>query len=187
MNFVMAGMIPVMIILMTSDMQNMDVRSLRFWGIMSLSSLIGGLLAIPVNWWLVKNKLKHGMGTERTLGKGGVNAHTEPKVVRMVQYYASMSKKNSNEKADEGMDHSTMEHTSSASANNEIKKGSSSGHDMAGMMMQNTVSKQKKILVAVISIVVLAVGIAVAAYWGDFSMQPNDEMKAMDKEMQMTK
>ncbi|MEB0248951.1 DUF4396 domain-containing protein, partial [Mucilaginibacter sp. 5B2] len=41
-----------------------------FWGIMSLASLLGGLLAIPVNWWMVKNKLKHGMGKERALGKG---------------------------------------------------------------------------------------------------------------------
>lgn len=71
MNFVMAGMIPVMIILMTGDMRNMEVTSLRFWGIMSLASLVGGILAIPINWWLVKNKLKHGMGTERALGNGG--------------------------------------------------------------------------------------------------------------------
>lgn len=71
MNFVMAGMVPVMIILMTGDMQNMEVKSLRFWGIMSLASLVGGTLAIPVNWWLVKNKLKHGMGTEKALGRGG--------------------------------------------------------------------------------------------------------------------
>ena len=71
MNFVMAGMIPIMIILMTGDMQNMEVTSLRFWGIMSLATLVGGTIAIPINWWLVKNKLKHGMGTEKAIGKGG--------------------------------------------------------------------------------------------------------------------
>lgn len=71
MNFVMAGMLPVMIILMTLDPLNMEATSLRFWGIMSLASLVGGIFAFPVNWWLVKNKLKHGMGTERALGKGG--------------------------------------------------------------------------------------------------------------------
>jgi hypothetical protein len=71
MNFVMAGMLPVMIILMSRDPLNMEVASLRFWGIMSLASLVGGIFAFPVNWWLVKNKLKHGMGTERALGNGG--------------------------------------------------------------------------------------------------------------------
>lgn len=66
-NFVMAGMILVMIIPISSDMRNMEAASLRFWGIMLLTSLVGGVLAIPINCWLVKNKLKHGMDTERSL------------------------------------------------------------------------------------------------------------------------
>jgi hypothetical protein len=71
MNAVMAGMVPVMTILMSRDMKAMDATSLRFWGVMSLATLAGALLAIPVNVWLVAKKLKHGMGTERALGKGG--------------------------------------------------------------------------------------------------------------------
>jgi len=71
MNVMMAGMIPTMIILMTWDMGAMEPTSPRFWGIMSLASLIGGMLAFPINWWLVERGLKHGMGTERALGKGG--------------------------------------------------------------------------------------------------------------------
>ena len=43
---------------------------MRFWGIMSLASLVGAVLAYPINWWLVKSGLKHGMGTESALGKG---------------------------------------------------------------------------------------------------------------------
>ena len=77
MNTVMAGMVPVMIVLMTIDMRAMEPTSLRFWGIMSLASLVGAALAYPVNWWLVKNGLKHGMGTERALGKGGTKVVTE--------------------------------------------------------------------------------------------------------------
>ena len=77
MNAVMAGMIPVMIILMTRDMRAMEPTSVRFWGIMSLASLVGALLAYPINWWLVKNGLKHGMGTERALGKGGSTIKNE--------------------------------------------------------------------------------------------------------------
>lgn len=71
MNAVMAGMVPVMTILMSRDMKAMEPTSLRFWGVMSLATLAGALLAIPVNVWLVAKKLKHGMGTERALGKGG--------------------------------------------------------------------------------------------------------------------
>ncbi len=71
MNAVMAGMIPVMVILMSSDMRAMEATDIRFWGVMSLASLVGLVLAYPINWWLVANKLKHGMGTESVLGKGG--------------------------------------------------------------------------------------------------------------------
>lgn len=38
---------------------------------MSLATLVGAALAYPINWWLVKNGLKHGMGTARVLGRGG--------------------------------------------------------------------------------------------------------------------
>ncbi|MEO8191401.1 MAG: DUF4396 domain-containing protein [Acidobacteriota bacterium] len=71
MNCVMAGMVPVMVVLMSRDMRAMDPGSVRFWAVMSAATLVGAVTAYPVNWWLVKNGLKHGMGTERVLGKGG--------------------------------------------------------------------------------------------------------------------
>jgi hypothetical protein len=73
----MAGMIPTMIVLMTKDARAMDPTSLRFWGVMSLATLAGATFAYPMNWWLVKNRLKHGMGTERALGKGGTKMAVE--------------------------------------------------------------------------------------------------------------
>ncbi len=71
MNAVMAGMIPTMVILMSGDMASMHVDSLRFWGVMSLATMVGFVGAYPVNLWLVGMRLKHGMGTERVLGHGG--------------------------------------------------------------------------------------------------------------------
>ena len=71
MNAVMAGMIPVMVILMSRDATAMEATSLRFWGVMSLATLIGLVVAFPVNMWLVAVGLKHGMGTVWALGKGG--------------------------------------------------------------------------------------------------------------------
>lgn len=71
MNAVMAGMIPTMVVLMSRDEAAMHASSLRFWGIMSLATLIGFAVAYPVNLWLVGVRLKHGMGTARALGHGG--------------------------------------------------------------------------------------------------------------------
>ncbi len=156
MNFVMAGMLPVMIILMTSDMKNMEVTSLHFWGIMSLASIIGSVLAFPVNWWLVKNKLKHGMGTERALGKGGEKLNP------------AMNMKGMNMK---GMPEHSIQ-------NNSIEK--TSGLQKKEMEMASNVTIQSKIFVAVLSIIILAIGIASAAYWGDLSMRPNEGMTNMN-------
>lgn len=83
MNMVMAGMIPVMIILMSRNMETMEATNIRFWGVMSLASLAGLIAAYPVNWWLVTNNLKHGMGTERMLGRGGEKLMSTHKSMNM--------------------------------------------------------------------------------------------------------
>ncbi|MEO8190087.1 MAG: DUF4396 domain-containing protein [Acidobacteriota bacterium] len=71
MNCVMAGMVPVMVILMTRDMRAMEPTSLRFWAVMSFATLVGAVTAYPINRWMVGKGLKHGMGTARVLGHGG--------------------------------------------------------------------------------------------------------------------
>lgn len=77
MNGVMAGMVPVMVVLMSRDMPSMEPASLRFWGVMSLATLAGLALAYPVNVWLVAVGLKHGMGTVGVLGEGGHSVAAE--------------------------------------------------------------------------------------------------------------
>lgn len=64
MNVLMAGMIPVMVILMSRDMSAMEPSSVRFWGTMSLALMVGTAMTYPVNWWLVKRGLKHGTDGE---------------------------------------------------------------------------------------------------------------------------
>jgi len=71
MNAVMAGMVPTMVILMSRDMTAMEASSIRFWGVMSLATLVGCILAYPVNVWLVVKGLKQRMGSVRALGKDG--------------------------------------------------------------------------------------------------------------------
>jgi hypothetical protein len=77
MNAVMAAMIPTMVVLMSRDMAAMHATSLRFWGVMSLATLVGFVVAYPFNIWLVGVRLKHGMGTERALGHGGHKVSAE--------------------------------------------------------------------------------------------------------------
>jgi hypothetical protein len=82
MNAVMAGMTPVMVVLMSHDMQAMEVTSIRLWGVMSLATLVGAVIAYPVNVWLVAVGLKHGMGSVRALGAGGHSLEVEATRIR---------------------------------------------------------------------------------------------------------
>lgn len=71
MNCVMAGMVPVMVLLRTHVAGTTDVGSVRFWAVLSAAVMVGLVTAYPVNVWLVQGGLKHGMGTVRALGAGG--------------------------------------------------------------------------------------------------------------------
>ena len=63
MNFVMAGMIPTMVLLAAAWPASMEPTQWAFWFRMSLASIVGGVLAFPINAWLVQRKLKHGCMT----------------------------------------------------------------------------------------------------------------------------
>ncbi|WP_444918042.1 DUF4396 domain-containing protein [Microbulbifer sp. JMSA003] len=70
MNIVMAGMIPAMVILTSIWPNSEDPTNATFWFRMSLATIVGGIIAYPINYWLVKNHLKHGCMT--LPGKDGV-------------------------------------------------------------------------------------------------------------------
>jgi hypothetical protein len=63
MNLVMTGMIPVMLLLAHRWTDSMDPLAPEFWFRMSLATIAGGILAFPVNRWLVASRLKHGCMT----------------------------------------------------------------------------------------------------------------------------
>src|SRR5712664_1709537 len=66
MNAMMAGMAPTMSFLMMGrDMRAMQPTSFLFWGVMSLGVGAGFFVAYPVNVWMVKRGLKHGLMTLR--------------------------------------------------------------------------------------------------------------------------
>ena len=79
MNAMMAGMLPVMgLLMMGRDMRAMQPDELLFWGVMSLGVIVGYAIAYPFNVWMVANELKHGLMTERD-GKIG-SAHKRMKM-----------------------------------------------------------------------------------------------------------
>lgn len=63
MNFVMAGMIPVMLLLAHFWPGSDQPSGAAFWFRMGLSSIVGGVVAYPINYWLVSRHLKHGCMT----------------------------------------------------------------------------------------------------------------------------
>ena len=184
MNAVMAGMIPVMIILMTRDMQAMEPTSLRFWGIMSLASLVGAVLAYPVNLWLVAKKLKHGMGTERALGKGGADVNLEHERLAEVAPGKAVANQDKIQSAHDmsAMNMKAMPEMKSDKAEMPHSDGIHDApvNEMSGMNTGGNVSITSKIVVTLITILMLTAGVWLAGRYGDFSMRagkPMDEMQ----------
>ncbi len=73
MNLVMAGMIPTVLVVKALYPAASDPTRPYFWGMMSLATLIGCLFGYPINWWLVKRGIKHGM-----MSRGMSHHHMEP-------------------------------------------------------------------------------------------------------------
>jgi len=153
MNAMMAGMLPTMVILMSRDMRAMEATSPWFWAAMSAATLVGVAVAYPINWWLVKHQLKHGMGTERALGKGGDTVGTAHQHAGMAMPPA----------------------TASGHAGHAMP-----GMSMAG---DGQVSAGRKALVTVLTLVLLAAGYYVAARYGDLAMRPGQPMNMPEMAM----
>jgi manganese oxidase len=67
MNFMMAGMAPIMSMLMMGrDMRAMQPQELVFWGAMSAGVIGGFIVAYPANIWMVARRMKHGLMTQRS-------------------------------------------------------------------------------------------------------------------------
>jgi hypothetical protein len=61
MNFVMMGMFPVMLIGAHYFPESTNPLTLYFWGRMALATIVAGFAAYPINAWMVKKQIKHGM------------------------------------------------------------------------------------------------------------------------------
>jgi len=153
MNAVMAGMIPVMVWLMSRNMQAMEPSSIYFWGVMSLATLAGAVIAYPVNVWLVAVGLKHGMGSVRALGHGGHEMEAEATRIRDVSgevcAYAK-AKTRSRAKQAAHKDHAKKSHES--------------------MSMTGGATNAQISAVALLTLLALGAGLVLADLSGGFSM-----------------
>lgn len=61
MNLVMTGMFPVMVILQSHFPVSSNPLTAYFWGRMSIATMVGFVIAYPINSWMVKKNIKHGM------------------------------------------------------------------------------------------------------------------------------
>lgn len=63
MNMVMTGMIPTMVVLADAWPGSEDPLEPVFWFRMSVATMVGAVIAFPINYWLVSHHLKHGCMT----------------------------------------------------------------------------------------------------------------------------
>ena len=85
MNCMMAGMAPVMVILMMGrDMRAMWPGEPLFWMVMSLGVIAGFAVAYPVNVWMVSRGMKHGLMTDRgDVDKPAEKGHAQARMESM--------------------------------------------------------------------------------------------------------
>lgn len=144
MNFMMAGMAPVMSFLMMGrDMRAMVPTELLFWGVMSIGVIAGFAMAYPWNVWLVKRALKHGLMTERRPGS---------------KFAAKPPSKAAGAHADHGK---------TAKAPAAAAKKAHAGH---GGPMASDVTRTQLAAVGGVSVLALAIGMIAPANWVNLSL-----------------
>ena len=170
MNAVMAGMIPVMVILMTRHMSAMEPSSVRFWGVMSLATLAGAVVAYPFNVWLVAANLKHGMGTERVLGEGGHAVHAEAIAERASDSTAAGPPLANAPDAMSAMNAMGDRAIDAPAATLPEGPGSKAAEAMPAMRMSAAATRPQIIAVTTLSILALASGVLVGALYGELTV-----------------
>ncbi|MBE0701788.1 MAG: multicopper oxidase domain-containing protein [Afipia sp.] len=170
MNFMMAGMAPVMSFLMMGrDMRAMEPTELLFWGVMSIGVIAGFALAYPANVWLVARGLKHGLMTERS--KTEAPAPSEPNQHPMAEMHGARmpSREQHSSHAAESRTAAKPEHASHASHGANKASAHHGGHQMSS----DATTAQVAALGAV-SLLALALGMISPANWLNMTLSARD-------------
>lgn len=152
MNFMMAGMAPVMTFLMMGrDMRAMEPTELLFWGVMSLGVMAGFAFCYPVNVWMVKQGIKHGLMTQR--GKQSSNQGHQHEMRHEAEGH-----------------HGHAAHPGSHEHDHRGLQADLPGTTLSALRMTRT----QLATVAGISVLVLAIGMVSPANWVNMSLSARD-------------
>ncbi|AZO70517.1 MAG: DUF4396 domain-containing protein [Mesorhizobium sp.] len=153
MNFMMAGMAPVMSFLMMGrDMRAMEPTELLFWGVMSIGVIAGFTLAYPANVWLVARGLKHGLMTEREKAAKAAAQPVRGRHARMQM-----------QQADAG-----------GHGHHRQGGGPASGNGGAGHHMRSDATTPQITALGMASLVALAIGMIAPANWLNLTLSARD-------------
>jgi len=153
MNFMMAGMAPVMSFLMMGrDMRAMEPTELLFWGVMSIGVIAGFALAYPANVWLVARGLKHGLMTEREKAAEAGARPTREQQARMQMQQANAGGHGHYRQGD----------------------GPASGKGGAGHHMRSDATAPQIAALGMASLVALAMGMIAPANWLKLTLSARD-------------
>ncbi|TIM17191.1 MAG: DUF4396 domain-containing protein, partial [Mesorhizobium sp.] len=149
MNFMMAGMAPVMSFLMMGrDMRAMEPTELLFWGVMSIGVIAGFTLAYPANVWLVARGLKHGLMTQRP--QANETSSGEP----------TAHQQHATHHPNAGDDRRSR---------NTSRKSKRSGHQM-----ETDATTPQIAALGIVSVLALAIGMAAPANWLNLTLSARD-------------
>ena len=148
MNFLMAGMAPIMSVLMMGrDMRAMQPTELVFWGVMSVGVAAGFTTAYPSNVWMVLKGLKHGLMTDRKSLPSAKNANAAP------------------------AEHSVHDKPDGSMPD---KAPSGRGHEGHGMTMKTDVTRPQLLSIGGVSLLALLTGLIAPANWVNLRLSAHE-------------
>lgn len=154
MNFMMAGMAPVMSFLMMGrDMRAMEPTELLFWGVMSIGVIAGFALAYPANVWLVARGLKHGLMTQRAQA-AGIDGREQP----ATRQHAQMQMHQADASGHHGRGHDMASH-----------KDKGGGHHM-----ETDATMPQVAALGAVSLLALGIGMIAPANWLNLTLSARD-------------
>ncbi|RTM09232.1 MAG: DUF4396 domain-containing protein [Hyphomicrobiales bacterium] len=173
MNFMMAGMAPVMSFLMMGrDMRAMEPTELLFWGVMSLGVIAGFTLAYPANVWLVARKLKHGLMTQRSqpIGSDHETKHAPGAEFDMAEeshagHTGMTAPARAAAKAKAPVKAKTSHAAHAMPAHRTARHSSHAGHGSAGHQMETDATAPQITALSVVSVIALSIGMTAPANW----------------------
>lgn len=156
MNMVMVGMFPVMLLLMHEFPGADNPLDPRFWGVMSVATMAGMVTAFPINSWMVRTGLKHGMMTAPETGQKILMKTDAPKPASSAEHVGHAGMKGMAQE----MPHDQMEKSMAMDPAKPMDMGATAGHYHHGA----GISPQLKWTVGLATLAALVAAVALTGW-----------------------